>query len=277
MTPLETLQALDIRATGEARPLSGGDIGRVWHVPTEHGELLVKHADSDALSAEAEGLEALRDAASGLLVPEVVGLLEGALVMTFLPPTRPSKADQQRLGEGLRKLHDHTVDEHGWHRDNFAGTTPQINTPNNDGRVFQREQRIMALARRCRDQGRLDAALYERLERIAHALESWLPNAPASLLHGDLWSGNVHFSDKGPALIDPAVYRHYRDVDIAMLELFGTPDAAFFEAYWNAGAPDDWPRRRALFQLYPLLNHLHLFGGAYLSGVRAAAERLPER
>lgn len=269
--PIETLDALGIRATSDAQALGGGDIGQVWRVATERGELLVKHADAAGLEVEAEGLEALRGATS-LLVPEVVGLVEGALVMEYLPRGRP---DPARLGEGLRELHGHTQKAHGWHRDNFAGTTAQHNPLTDDGRVFQREQRIMALSRRCREQGRVDTALFDRLERVAHALESWLPDAPASLLHGDLWSGNVHYSDRGPALIDPAVYYHYPDVDIALLELFGTPQPAFYEAYWNGRAPSDWPRRQALFQLYPLLNHLHLFGGAYRAGVEAAVERLP--
>ena len=93
-------------------------------------------------------------------------------------------------------------------------------------------------------------------------------------MHGDLWSGNVLFTPAGPAIIDPAVYRHYPEVDIAMLTLFGGPGDAFFEAYWNGGRPADWERREALFQLYPLLNHLYLFGRGYLGGVSRAVDRI---
>lgn len=108
-----------------------------------------------------------------------------------------------------------------------------------------------------------------RVEHQAEQLETWLQDSPASLIHGDLWSGNVLTTTRGPALIDPAVYRHYPDVDVAMLTLFGSPDVPFFDAYWNGDKPIDWPRREALFQLYPLLNHLLLFG----SGYRSAVER----
>ncbi|SJN15077.1 Ribulosamine/erythrulosamine 3-kinase potentially involved in protein deglycation [Halomonas citrativorans] len=96
---------------------------------------------------------------------------------------------------------------------------------------------------------------------------AWLPEAPASLLHGDLWSGNVLITTRGPALIDPAVYRHYSDVDIAMLTLFGSPGSGFFDAYWEGNAPPDWSRREALFQLCPLLNHLLLFGATYRTDI----------
>ena len=116
----------------------------------------------------------------------------------------------------------------------------------------------------------MGSALRHRLEAVAHGLEAWLPDAPGSLVHGDLWSGNVLFTTQGPAIIDPAVYRHYPEVDLAMLTLFGSPGEAFFEAYWNGSAPADWPRREALFQLYPLLNHLLMFG----SGYRGAVERM---
>jgi fructosamine-3-kinase len=94
------------------------------------------------------------------------------------------------------------------------------------------------------------------------------------LLHGDLWSGNVLTTPRGPALIDPAIYRHYPETDLAMLTLFGSPGDAFFEAYWNGNAPADWPRREALFQLYPLLNHLLLFGASYRSGVERSVTLL---
>ncbi len=101
-----------------------------------------------------------------------------------------------------------------------------------------------------------------------------MPDGPGSLLHGDLWSGNVLTTPRGPALIDPAIYRHYPETDLAMLTLFGSPGDAFFEAYWNGNAPADWPRREALFQLYPLLNHLLLFGGSYRGGVERSVAQL---
>lgn len=274
-TPQETLETLGLRATADPEALGGGDIGKVWRVATSQGDVLVKHADEQGLEAEADGLRALQAANTGLIIPDIVGELPGALVMTYLPPARPDRQTHEAFGHGLRALHGQTHVEHGWHRDNFAGTTTQINTCHEDGRVFQRECRLLPLASLCLQSGRMERHLFDQLSSVANALESWLPDAPASLIHGDLWSGNVHFSTQGPALIDPAIYRHYPEVDIALLELFGSPSTSFHDAYWDGDAPDDWPRRRALFQLYPLLNHLYMFGGSYAQGVRTAVAQLP--
>ncbi|MFC0338586.1 Fructosamine-3-kinase [Kushneria avicenniae] len=275
-TPQATLEALGIHATNVPEPLGGGDIGQVWRVTTASGDVVVKHAESEGLEAEADGLKALRQADTGLIIPDIVGELPGALVMTWLPPARPDRQAHEAFGRGLRALHAHTSAEHGWHRDNFAGTTPQLNTGYNDGRVFQRECRLLPMAEKCLQKKRMDRALFDQISSVANALESWLPDAPASLVHGDLWSGNVHFSTQGPTLIDPAIYRHYPDADLALLELFGSPADAFYEAYWDGDAPGDWPRRRALFQLYPLLNHLYMFGGSYRQGVQSAIAHLPQ-
>ena len=131
---------------------------------------------------------------------------------------------------------------------NACGPTPQDNTPCHDGRVFQRERRLLPLGSACAEKGLLDTATLEALTRVAEDLETWLPDARPCLVHGDLWSGNVVHTAHGPAIIDPAVYRHYPEVDLAMLTLFGSPSEAFFEAYWDGAPPNDWPRRRTLFQ-----------------------------
>lgn len=273
----ETLASLlsdaGLTPRGEPQPLGGGDIATVYRLATDQGEVVVKRDDPERLAGEADGLRALREAGSGLIVPEVLGEAGGYLVMEALAPGR-APGDEASLGEGLRRLHAVTGDAHGWSRDNACGRTPQPNAPLPDGRAFQRDRRLLPLAEACHARGLLDARLFQRIEAIAHGLEAWLSDAPASLVHGDLWSGNVLFTPQGPAIFDPAVYRHYPEVDLAMLTLFGSPGEAFFEAYWNAGAPADWPRREALFQLYPLLNHLLLFGGGYRGAVERAVSRL---
>ncbi|MEQ6887814.1 fructosamine kinase family protein [Halomonas sp. CS7] len=260
---------------GEPVSLGGGDIAEVRRLATDQGAVVIKRDDPARLAGEADGLRALRQAGTPLIVPEVLAEGDGWLVMEALESGGGrSGRDASRLGEGLRALHADVGDAHGWPHDNACGRTPQPNAPLADGRAFQRERRLLPLAEACHQRGLMDARLRRRLEAVAHGLEAWLPDAPASLVHGDLWSGNVLFTPKGPAIIDPAVYRHYPEVDLAMLTLFGAPGEAFFEAYWNGRAPADWPRREALFQLYPLLNHLLLFGGGYRSGVERAVTRL---
>lgn len=261
------LEARGLSPRGALRPLGGGDMAAVHWLETDQGAVVVKQDDAQRLAGEADGLRALHEAGTSLRVPEVLALGNGWLVMEALPTGSRSPRSSAALGEGLRQLHSHTASEHGWPRDNACGRTPQPNAPMADGRAFQRERRLLPLARACHARGLLDAPLRRRIDVVAEALESWLPDAPASLLHGDLWSGNVLHTPQGPAIIDPAVYRHFPEVDLAMLTLFGSPGEAFFEAYWDGDEPLDWARREALFQLYPLLNHLLLFGGGYRSGV----------
>ncbi|MGM0544126.1 MAG: fructosamine kinase family protein [Pseudomonadota bacterium] len=259
------LESSGLTPKGGLQPLSGGDIAAVYQLDTDQGKVVVKHDEADRLRGEAEALRALRGACTRLAVPQILGLADGWLVMEALDTS--GKRDDAALGEGLKELHSSVGQQHGWHWDNACGSTPQPNAPMNDGRAFQRERRLMPLSEACYQHGLIDNALHERINRQAHALETWLPDRPASLVHGDLWSGNVLYTPSGPAIIDPAIYRHYPDVDIAMLTLFGSLDDSFFEAYWNGDAPTDWPRREALFQLYPLLNHVLLFGRSFRSGV----------
>jgi len=259
---------------GALQPLSGGDSAATYRLHTREGDVVVKHDHPARLAGEADGLKALANANSGLLVPSVLAQQDEWLVMEALETVPHRHGDEAALGEGLRKLHGMKGEEHGWLRDNACGKTPQPNAPMQDGRVFQRERRLLPLINACYAQGLLNHGLRQRLETLAHGLERWLPDASPRLVHGDLWSGNVLFTPQGPAIIDPAVYRHFPEVDLAMLTLFGSPGSAFFEAYWNGSAPDDWPRREALFQLYPLLNHLLLFGESYRTPVERAVSRL---
>lgn len=258
---------------GKLQRLDGGDIADVYQLMTAQGCVVVKRDAPKRLAGEANGLRTLRAAGTRLIVPEVLGEGGGWLVMEALEPGHCA-GQEALLGEGLRELHCHTAAEHGWTCDNACGRTPQPNAPLDDGRVFQRERRLLPLAEACQQGGLMDARCRERIEIIAHELEAWLPNAPASLAHGDLWSGNVVFTPQGPAIIDPAVYRHYPEVDLAMLTLFGSPAETFFDAYWDGDAPPDWWRRELLFQLYPLLNHLLLFGGGYRGAVERTIARL---
>lgn len=264
------LEARGLSPQGALRPLGGGDMAAVYWLETDQGAVVAKQDDAQRLAGEADGLRALREAGSSLRVPEVLALGDGWLVLEALVSGSRSPRSASALGEGLRQLHSLTASEHGWPRDNACGRTPQPNAPMADGRAFQRERRLLPLAQACHARGLLNAPLRRRIETVAQALESWLPDAPASLLHGDLWSGNVLHTPQGPAIIDPAVYRHYPEVDLAMLTLFGSPGDVFFEAYWDGDEPGDWSRREALFQLYPLLNHLLLFGGGYRGGVERA-------
>ncbi|HEX8395026.1 MAG TPA: fructosamine kinase family protein [Longimicrobium sp.] len=260
-----------------AESVGGGSINRAARLRTADGPVFIKyHPRSPAgmFAAEARGLDALRRAAAGLVIPRVLArgdAREGVpawLALEWLEPAAPSPADDERLGRGLAALHRSPVAGWGWEEPNFIGSLPQANDTASSWPEFWRLRRLgpqLDLARRA---GRLPAAgsewarLMERLPDLLAAAEEDGP----SLLHGDLWSGNRMQTTDGPALIDPAVYRGHREVDLAMAELFGGFGARFGAAYREAWplAPG-YPTRRAIYQLYYLLVHVNLFGGGYVA------------
>ena len=204
------------------------------------------------------------------------------LLLEWIEEGRPGRAGWIRLGRELAALHRHPGPggpdaRFGWGGDNLIGSLPQPNGWNDDWADFWAERRIRPLARELRERGALSAARAAVVEAVAERAGELLgPAATAdgpSLLHGDLWSGNVLFARGGaPVLIDPAVYVGHREVDLAMADLFGGFSGAFREAYEDA-----WPlqpghlRRRPAYQLYPLLVHARLFGGGYAASAAAAA------
>jgi fructosamine-3-kinase len=242
--------------------------------------------------AEADGLRHL--AASGTIrVPEVVGwggsgsgANPGWLLLEFIPRGTPGSDYGRHMGEGMARLHDvGPVGEEGenpvfgWHRDNFIGSLPQQNSPTEAWVSFWRDHRLEPQFRRARDHGHFQGGAGRTLERLLGQLDSVMEGAVptgAALLHGDLWSGNYYPGPGGePILIDPAVYRGAGEVDLAMMELFGSFPDGFLEGYENLRplAPEYHAFRRDLYQLYYLLVHVNLFGGGYVGGSVAAAER----
>ena len=254
----------DLPAIERARPLSGGSIAEVWHAQLVDGtEVVVKDGDTPA-ELEAEGLEAL--AAAGAPVPAVLGHAGTVLVLEHLsgPP-----GDRHELGRRLAGVHRHLGERFGWHRDNVIGPLPQANPPTEDWPSFLAEARLAPYL------GDLPPDLARRLERAIErgALAEVADHDVApSLVHGDLWSGNV-LADRW--LLDPAVHHADREVDLAMLELFGSvgePLRQGYEEVWplDAGAA----RRLPLLQLPPLLVHVRLFGAGYLGGVASRLDSL---
>jgi fructosamine-3-kinase len=149
----------------------------------------------------------------------------------------------------------------GWSRDNYIGSTPQANAWCDDWAEFWRDRRL-------RPQLELAASKGFDVEMPSlHLLENHEPQP--SLLHGDLWSGNAGFTAQGPVVFDPAVYYGDREADLAMTELFGGFPREFYDAYRKEWPVDEgYARRKHLYNLYHLLNHLNLFGAGYLGRVR---------
>ncbi len=224
--------------------------------------------------AEARGLDSLRRQTS-LRVPEVIHAGDRFLLLEYLGSGPPAADYWQRLGEGLAELHRQRFDSFGLETDNYCGLTPQENTPDRDGYRFFARNRLCALADRAANSGLLDSHDRQRVDRLATALPTLVPEQPAVLLHGDLWSGNVHSDGQGfPGLVDPACYRGWAEAELAMTRLFGGFHPDFYRHYEAASAmASDWQERAPLYNLYHLLNHLILFGSGYLSQVKGVLHR----
>jgi fructosamine-3-kinase len=248
------------------RPIGGGDINDAYLVETASERLFVKtrpDAPPGMYACEAEGLAWLAEA-KALPCPRVIAVDQRMLVLEYVEPGPQRRDFDERLGRGLAQLHLAGAPWFGFPRDNFISNLPQCNTPSASFAEFYLRQRLLPLA---------PDSLRARLERLP--LAALIPEEKPARLHGDLWSGNVHATaDGAPMLIDPAVYGGAREIDLAMLQLFGSPSPAFFAAY-----DEVYPRlpgheeRVALFQLYPLLVHVRLFGGSYLGSLQRALAR----
>lgn len=229
----------------------------------------------DYFSAEVRGLEALR-AAHALRIPAVLAHDENALLLEDLGNGTRQPDFWQCAARGLAAQHSHRCEYFGFAHSGWCGDSRQDNTPDTDGHHFFAEQRLLPQARRARDSDVLGTTDSIGIERLCASLPQRIPMQPAVLLHGDLWSANLHCcADAQPALIDAgAVHYGWAEADLAMLTLFGTPPAAFFEAYSNTTPlASDWCQRAPLYNLYHLLNHLNLFGTGYLGAVREVLKR----
>lgn len=283
------------RATGlghseilDTRGVGGGCINSAAALRTTAGTFFLKwnaSAGEGFFRAEAEGLSALA-AAGPVRTPGVVACCDDRaevpwLLLEWIEEGRAGRTSWQDLGRGLASLHRGWSDGSGfgWVRDNVIGSLRQPNGWAANWGEFWAENRIRPLARELRDAGAVGSSQAGTLDRVADRAGDLLDTAATadgpSLLHGDLWSGNVLFAVGGePVLIDPAVYVGHREVDLAMSRLFGGFPRAFNQAYEEA-----WPLqpghelRLPAYQLYPLLVHARLFGGGYVAAAVRAAER----
>ncbi len=237
-----------------ATDFAGGSLSSVELLRLDDGrEMLVKSGPSP--QAEARMLRAIR--AAGVPAPEVFAADDRVLAIERLPDDGGLASAWADLGRVVRRLHEATGEAYGWADDYAFGSVPIVNAASDDWPRFYAENRLLAAARGT------DADVERRVEALCARLDEILPRQPKpSLLHGDLWSGNVLVSNgKVSGLIDPACYHGDGEVDIAMLGLFASPTRAFFEAYGPLAVGH---RERApIYTLWPALVHLNLFGSGY--------------
>lgn len=226
-------------------------------------------ARATMFEAEADGLaEIARSQTLSVPAPICHGANAEAswLVLEYLDLGRSGSNKMRELGLQLARMHETDAPLFGWHRDNTVGATPQINTQSADWIGFWRDHRLGYQLRLAASNG-YSGVLQKKGERLLADLGVlFTDHAPTpSLLHGDLWGGNIGFDAGGsPVIFDPAVYYGDREADLAMTELFGGFGADFYAAYRGlAPLPDGYAVRKVLYNLYHVLNHLNLFGGGY--------------
>ncbi len=269
--------------------LGGGCIDPAARIITQSGATaFLKWASTPGasrFSVESRGLQALA-ASGGPRIPHVLGVADGTpqsrgwLLLEYVEPGAADPDTFRRLGRELAILH-RPIDgaTPGWDEEGWIGSLPQSNAANGlDWPEFWRRLRLEAQWEEARGSfGSADRREWERLmESVRSGLAEW-ESEGLSLLHGDLWSGNVIVDAHGrPVLVDPAAYRGHREVDLAMMELFGGFPGDTLESYREAAplSPGYSAVRRDLYQLYPLLVHVNLFGAGYVSGVRTRVRRL---
>jgi fructosamine-3-kinase len=277
MRPADRARAAIEQAAGspirEARPLSGGSIAEVLAVETEDGRALVAKLGGGAgsgLALEGAMLRHLED--RDVPVPSVLHADDHLLLMTRVPSGDSLGGRvEDHAAHVVAALHDHTGPAFGFEYDTVIGGLHQPNPQTARWVDFFRDHRLLFMAGEAESAGRLPARLRGRIETLAGRLEAFIDEpARPSLLHGDLWGGNV-LADGGrvSALIDPALYWGHPEIELAFTTLFGTFGEAFFARYRELRplAPGFFEQRRDLYNLYPLLVHVRLFGGSYVGGV----------
>ncbi len=256
-----------------SQSLGGGCIHHASKIDTTAGCWFLKwnaHSAPDIFEQEARGLQELKKAAGGALkIPEVlcskrVDELPGFLVMEYLQPGH-SAHDDEMLGRGLAAIHRYTQTSFGFFSRNYCGDTVQDNSFRDDWLSFFRKNRLEYLLQLIESRRGLSAAEKKVYNKLLERLPQLIPSgSKPALIHGDLWGGNVMATSVGPALIDPAVSFSEREMEFAITTMFGGFSQRFYAAYYEAfPLRPDWKERNRLYQLYHILNHYLLFGGAY--------------
>ena len=259
------------------QPVSGGSINQAFQLKTSLENYFLKYNDASRFpqmfQKEAKGLELLRSSGA-INVPEVLFVAEAGkyafLLLEHISSAPIKNEFWDDFGKSLAVLHAHMADKFGLDHDNFMGSLVQQNNFHENWIVFFIEERLEPQVRLAREKNAISKSDVLAFERLYQKLDGIFPKTLPSLLHGDLWSGNFMINHQGkPCLIDPAVYYGHPEIDIAMTTLFGGFSQRFYAAYNHHNPLEKgWQTRLDIYNLYPLMVHVNLFGGGYLSSVR---------
>jgi len=275
---LRSIAALNSLNIQSYQPLAGGDINDVFLLRTNDGDLVVKINSVEKFPAmfetEKAGLELLATTQT-FRIPKIIGygLAEDRayLLLEYIETGAKKNKFWDEFGSQLARLHLNSADLYGWKHNNYIGSLYQSNSFYNRASEFYIENRLRPQIELARRQGYLQKDLTHFFNHIADII----PQEAPALIHGDLWSGNYLIDTTGaPVLIDPSVSYSHREMDLAMMHLFGGFPSQVFNVYQEEfPLPPDWEERIALWQLYYLLVHLNIFGSGYLARVESVISR----
>lgn len=259
------------------KSVSGGCINETIKLETNFKTFFLKTNSAKAFpgmfEAEAKGLQLLAKA-NQIKIPSVILFGEhndsSFLILEWIELGKRRKDFFEDFGRKLARLHKHTEKYFGLNHNNYIGSLPQNNKLYENGIDFFIEQRLQKQIELANRNNAINNSTIEQFENLFKKLPQIIPNEPPALLHGDLWSGNYMTDQTGVACIfDPAVYYGFREIDIAMTKLFGGFDSEFYSSYNEEFAlQKNWKQRVDIFNLYPLMVHVNLFGGGYIEQVK---------
>lgn len=264
----------------EIREIQGGDSHGTFKISGENKRFLVKTNKKIYLSnfeAEAEGLAHLSQSEL-IRTPKVIcaGVVSdhSFLVLEYISMTEGTHTDWYKAGQALAEMHKNFSQKmYGWQSDNFIGLTPQANQWTKKWSHFYAEQRIGLMLQLLYEKGIQLVNIDKAVEVIKTLFAGHNPKA--SMLHGDLWQGNLGFNHHQLVLFDPAFYFGDRETDMAMTELFGRFPDNFYQGYADIWPLDhEYQYRKPIYQLYHILNHALLFGGHYLDSAKLTLKNL---
>ena len=258
-----------------------GQIGDIYKASVEGQSYVVKTSvQTDKLAIEAKMLGDLYDAK--IRVPKVIMAKESFLVLETIETVKHAKCTQEiEAAKLLGRLHTVTNESrmYGYYYDTTIGPFPQHNEQTQyNWTLFLGQMRIMPMARLCYDEGKISKHTLERLEGLCRDLYKRIDMSKIypSLLHGDVWSGNVLFENAGACLIDPAIYYGDKEMELAFILLFDTFGETFFNAYGEVHplSEDFYESKVPLYQIYPILVHVSLYGSTYVGQLEEILKRL---
>lgn len=268
------LNSLHQKEIKQFSPVGGGSINDAYRYSIEGKDFFIKYNNKveGIIEKEVEGLKSITNL-NCIATPEVVAFEKMGgyeiLVLPYIEGSLKTPKAWENFGQQLAEMHKKPASFYGWHHSNFIGSLPQSNEKAADFMEFFITQRLKPQIELAQKQHYFSSDEINQFDDLFKKLNEILPDTAPSLVHGDLWGGNFMIGEKNkPYLIDPSIHYNFRETDIAFTHLFGSFDSKFYDSYnYHFPLEAGFQHRISLYNIYPLLVHLNLFGSGYYGSV----------